>query len=113
MAFIIKQNDRRPLFVVALKDNLGEQDEAAVDLTTATSAVFNMRADGGGAVKVNRGSMAITTPASGVCTYSWGTADTNTVGTFEAEAEITWSDGKVETFPNSDYWEVQVVDDIA
>ena len=55
MAFKIKQGDLRPFFVVELKDNFGEDDEDAVNLTTATGAVFNMREEGGGAVKVDRG----------------------------------------------------------
>ena len=113
MAFTIKQGDRLPLFVVALKDNVGEAGEAAVNLTTATGAFFNMRAAGGGATKISRGSAAITTPASGVVTYSWGTADVNTVGEFEAEMAIVWSDGKEETFPNDSYWDVTITDDIA
>ncbi len=114
MAFHIKQNDRRPLFVVVLKDNFGEPSEAIVDLTTATSAVFNMTLQGGGPVKVNRGSATIGSPAtSGQVTYAWGTADTTSVGTYDAEIEITWSDGKAETFPNDSYWEVEITDDIA
>ena len=114
MAFTLKQNDRRPLFVVVLKDNFGEPDEAVVDLTNATSAVFNMVPAGGGAVKINRGSATIGSPASnGQVTYSWGTADTNTVGTFNAEIEIVWNDGKAETFPNDSYWTVEIVDDLA
>jgi hypothetical protein len=112
MAFTIKQGDRRPLFVVALKDNYGEVDEAAVDLTTAGSALFNMRSSGG-AVKISRGSAAITTPATGIVTYSWGTADVDTAGSYQAELEIVWNDGKAETFPNDSYWDVEFVDDIA
>ena len=113
MAFTIKQGDRKPDFVVVLKDNVGEVGEAAVNLTTATSAFFNMRATGGTVVKINRGTATITTPASGLVTYSWGTADVNTAGEFEAEMAIVWNHGKEETFPNDSYWEVTITDDIA
>lgn len=114
MAFYLKQNDRRPLFVVALKDDFGEATEAAVNLTTASTAVFNMRlTDPPATVKINRGGCAITDATNGEVTYTWGTADTNTVGSYEAEVEVTWSDGKVETFPNNTYWDVEIVDDIA
>lgn len=114
MAFNIKQNDRRPVFVVGLVDDAGEDTESPVNLTTASSAVFNMRlASPPNTVKISRGSMAITNAASGECTYTWGTADTTLNGTFDAEVEITWNDGKVETFPNNDYFEVIVWDDIA
>jgi hypothetical protein len=117
VAFEIKQGDRRPLFVVVLKDDFGEPSESIVNLTTATSAVFNMRAANAGAVKVNRGSATITNAAGGEVTYSWGTADTNTAGSFEAEVEITWNDGKPETFPGGpgggNYWSITITDDIA
>jgi hypothetical protein len=117
VAFEIKQNDRRPLFVVVLKDDFGEATEAVVNLTTATSAFFNMRLVGG-AVKINRGSAAITNAAGGEVTYSWGTADTDTVGAYEAEVEIVWNDGKPETFPGGpsaggSYFQITITDDIA
>lgn len=98
--------------MVALKDNFGEDDEAAVNLTTAGSAVFNMR-DSGGGTKIARGSCTIDDANSGVVSYAWGTADVNTVGTFDAEVEVIWNDGKSETFPNDSYWEISIVDDIA
>lgn len=113
MAFKIKQNDRRPLFVVALKDNFGEPTEAPVNLTTATSVAFSMREAGGGPVKINRASAAITSAATGEVTYSWGTTDTDTVASYEAEVEVTWNDTKVETFPNDSYWSIEITDDIA
>lgn len=112
MAFTIKQFDRRPLFVVALKDNFGEVGEAAVNLTTAGTAFFNMRSSGG-AVKISRGTASITNAAGGEVTYTWGTVDTDTAGTYQAEVEIVWNDGKAETFPNSGYWDITIVDDIA
>lgn len=113
MAFKIKQFDRRPVFVVALKDNFGEPSEAPVSLTTASTVVFNMRQVGGTALKVNRAGALITNAAGGEVTYNWGTADTATVGSYEAEVEVMWNDGKPETFPNDSYWEVIVYDDIA
>lgn len=113
MAFYIKQNDRRPLFIVALRDNFGESTEAAVDLTTASAAVFNLRLHGGTAVKISRGACTISDAVNGEVTYTWGTADTNTVGTYDAEVEVVWPGGKAETFPNNTYWTVNIVDDIA
>ena len=71
-----------------------------------------MRTQAGTALKVNRGSCSITSAAAGEVTYQWGTLDTNTVGTYDAEIEVVWSDGKAETFPNAEYWEVEIVDDL-
>ena len=112
MSFTLKENDTRPLFVVVLKDNMGEVGEAPVNLTTASTALFNMRAVGG-AVKVSLAGAAITSAAAGEVTYSWGTADVDTAGEYEAEVQITWNDTKKETFPNDSYFSVSIVDDIA
>ncbi len=113
MSFTIKQFDTRPFFVVILKDDFGEPTEAGVDLSTATGAVFNMREHGGTTIKVNRGAGTITNGTAGEVTYKWGTVDLDTAGTYDAEVEVTWNDGKVETFPSDSYWEVIVTDDIA
>jgi hypothetical protein len=32
---------------------------------------------------------------------------------YSAEFEVTYSDGSIETFPNSDYIRVEIIDDIA
>jgi hypothetical protein len=103
---------------VVLKDDFGEPNEAIVNLTTATSVVFNMRDQGPGkAVKISRGLGTITNRLGGEITYNWGSTDTSTAGTFDAEAEITWGDGKPETFPGGptggNYWTVIITGDIA
>lgn len=114
MAFEIKQNDRRPVFVVSLKDDFGEVTEAPVNLTTAGTCYFNMRKTASPqTVIVSRGTCSVTDAAGGEVTYSWGTADTTTAGTFSAEVEVLWNDGKPETFPNDSYWEIIITDDIA
>ena len=110
----IKQNDTRPKLVVTLLENYGEVDEAPIDLTTATSVKFLMRAQDAppsDPPKVDAAA-AITTAASGLVTYTWDAADTDEAGVFEAEFEITWGDGGVETVPNGSYFTVEVVDDL-
>ncbi len=111
MAFVIKQNDTRPKYVVQLVDNFGEPDQGPVDLTTATAVKLIMAAKVDGSIKVND-TAAITTPAQGIVTYTWDAADTDTVGEYDAEFEITWGDGGVETVPNDGYLEVRVTDDL-
>lgn len=114
MAFEIKQNDTRPRFRVPLKQDFGEETEAAIDLTDATSVVFHMRAVSGGAVKVEDGACTIEgDPTLGIVQYEWQAGDTDTAGEFEAEVEILWDDGGVETVPNNEYWAVTVFDDVA
>lgn len=114
MAFIIKQNDTRPRFVVGLKENFGELSEAPIDLTDATSVQFFLRSASAApedAPKVDA-LAAITDAVNGEVTYTWATGDTDTVGEFQAEVQITWSDGGIETVPNSGYWDVTIEVDL-
>jgi hypothetical protein len=76
--FEIKTGDRRPLFVVNLKADFDEPDEATIDLSAASSAVFNMRNHRTGTAIIVRGAATISNAAQGEVTYNWGTADTAT-----------------------------------
>jgi len=106
--FRIKQNDTGP----AIQGTLKDADGNVVDVTGA-SVVFNMRSADDGTVKVNRGVGSVVDGAAGTVKYEWAAADTDTVGTYEAEFEVTYSDGTIETFPNTRYIKVKVGDDIA
>jgi len=107
MAFYIKQNDTAPYLLVTLKDG----NENIIDLTAAT-AVFKMRAVGQTTVKTDAAAI-IHNADGGQVRYEWVAADTDTIGSYEAEFQITFVDGKIETFPNSDFIRITVTDDIS
>lgn len=76
--------------------------------------VFHMRLAPGGAVKVNGGSMAIVGNAvNGRVKYNWLAANTDTAGTYEAEVQVTFSNGAIRTFPPDSYISILIKDDIA
>lgn len=107
--FAIKQNDTSPALEGILRDGFG----SPIDITGAT-VVLNTRLQPGGAVKVNGGSMgAVGSAVNGRVKYSWLAADTDTAGTYEAEIQITFSNGKIRTIPPDGYFTVEVTDDIA
>lgn len=103
--FHLKKGDTSPSLLYAIAP-------ASTDLTGATVR-FNMRLNGG-ATKISRAAAVIVTPTgTPTVRYDWTAADTDTVGFYEAEFEVTYSGGAVETFPNSDFIRVQIAGDIA
>ncbi len=94
MAFYIKQNDTSPSILAELKD----ANNNAVNITSATAKIFIKSIDG--ILKVNE-DMQIINPALGLVRYDWQVGDTDTVGTYSVEFQVTYTDNSVETFPNT------------
>ena len=105
--FYIKENDTSPVLEVTLQDSDGD----AVDVTGATVR-FHMRAIGSTTAKVNAAA-TIVTAASGVVRYTWQTGDTDTIGEFEGEFQVTFGGGAVQSFPNDGWLRISILDDIA
>lgn len=111
-SFSIKKGDRLPLLTATLKQRVGTATETAIDLTGAT-VLFLMRNASTEAVKVNAAATVVSA-AAGTVSYAWASADTDTVGQYEAEWEITYTaSGKKLTVPNSGFDRVLVYEDIA
>ena len=106
MAFYIKQNDTSPNLRAILKDG----DEVAINLTDATIN-FHMRTVGGETAVVDAAA-SIVSAENGILQYLWDAADTATVGSYQAEFEVTFAGGKIETFPHNGYIRVEITDDI-
>lgn len=93
--FTIKRGDSSP--------SLGYKLSPSTNLTGA-SVVFNMKPiDEGGPTKIERSSAVIDNASEGIVRYDFSSSETSNSGTAYAEFEVTYSDGTVETFPNSGY----------
>lgn len=103
--FTIKRHDTLPALQATLK-----RDGVAIDLTTAVSVKLIMKPQAGGSVVT--GTCTITTPASGLVTYNWISADTAVAGVYDLEFEITWPASKKETVPNDSEKTVDVRADL-
>ena len=102
MAFSIKQNDTSPSLQVTLRDS----SLVVINLTGA-SVRFHMKSVDG-ILKIDA-PMTVTSALGGVCQYDWQAGDTDTVGTYYVEFEVTYSDASVESFPNNGSKTVKVV----
>lgn len=106
--FNLKQNDRKPSMVATLRYENG----TIRDLTGCT-VKFLMRRARGWTAKVNAAA-TVTDAAGGVVRYDWASGDTDTVGRWQGEFQVTeTATGKLETFPNVGYLAVVIADDIA
>lgn len=102
MAFNIKQNDTSPSLQATLKDSALNP----VNLLGA-SVQFHMKSLDG-TLKVDA-SMDVVDVDSGIIRYDWQSGDTDTVGAYYIEFEVTYADGSVETFPNNGNKVISVV----
>jgi len=107
MAFNLKQNDTSP----SLQTTLLDGDGLPVSISGNNGVRFHMRA-AGGTVKIDTDAIVVDA-AAGIVRYDWTATDTDTAGTFQAEFEVTYTDDKIETFPNLGYIEIVITDDIA
>ena len=105
MAFSIKQNDTSPSLQATLKD-------AALDPINLTGAAVRLHMKSvDGTLKIDR-AMTVVTPLQGIIRYDWQAGDTDTVGTYYVEFEVTYADASVETFPNNGSKVVSVVKEL-
>ena len=103
----IKQNDTASFLTRDLKDAFG----APVNVTAA-AVVFSMRVKPAGTVKVDEQECTIVTAGIGRVRYEWTAANTNTADEYEGEFQVTYANGKIQTFPNDGYIPIVITDDI-
>jgi hypothetical protein len=58
------------------------------------------------------GACTVMDAGQGQVRYPWVTGNTTTAGVFQAEFQITWNGGKIETVPNGSYLAVEIVADL-
>ena len=107
MSFYIKQDDTTPSLRADLKNGSGD----SVDLLDATVR-FHMREIGSTNIVIDADATVIS-EAGGTVQYDWVAGDTADVGAYQAEFEVTYPDGTIETFPSAGYIRVEIIDDIA
>ena len=103
-----KQGDLEPKFIVTL---LQADGVTPIDLTSASSVKFIAQPVGAGAI-INR-SMAFENRAAGQVSWSPTATDTDTVGAYNFEVQITWSAGRWQTVPNDSFGSMIVSQDLA
>lgn len=103
MTITIKRNDTRDAIKATLSNESGP-----VDLTAATVRFLMSKR---GTVKVDRQAELQDAP-NGVVWMTFETGDTDETGLFQAEFEVTFTDGRIETFPSDGFILVNIINDL-
>jgi len=113
--FRIRENDTRPTLSVTL---VSDADGIPHNLTGAT-VVFSMSSIIGGTPKISEAAVTVVSAINGQVRYDWQAIDTDTLGTFYGEFEVTFADGTILTFPEKDsngtggYIEIEIFAEVA
>lgn len=107
-SFDVKRHDLLPALVLTIS-----LDGTAVDLTYASSAKL---------IVSNRSGVKIDSPMTildqtnpdnlGKVQYDLQLGDTDTVGSYNMEVEVTWAGGRPQTFPSKGYLKFNVIKDL-
>lgn len=92
----IKQGDTAPYLDAICKDKNG----TIIDVTGA-AVQFHMKLKGADSLTVDAAG-SVVDGSAGHIRYALQSGDTDTAGTYHCEYEVTYSDGRIETFPNDD-----------
>ena len=105
--FYIKQSDTASFLTRDQKDAFA----APVNVTGAT-VVFSMRVKPAGTVKVDAQTAVVVAAGTGRVRYEWTAANTNTADEYEGEFQVTYANGKIQSFPNDGHIPIVITDDI-
>lgn len=100
--FYIKTGDTAPSIEAVLS-----VEGVVIDLTNATAVRFKVAG-----LAIDEPAVVEDPPTAGRVRYDWATDDANQVGVFDAEFEITWTGGGIQTVPNRDYIKIYVTADL-
>jgi hypothetical protein len=102
--FKIKQGNTAPVLKAVLQrtDEDGEV-EGPADLSGVDTITFTMRNKTSLVVQVNEAEADVVgDPTLGEVEYEWQPGDTDVAGNFLGEFDVTYTNGKTETFPNGE-----------
>lgn len=103
----MKRNDTRPYIAVELVRGDGTTPAFAAGDTVR----FSMR-DRSGSLKIDRAT-AVPSLGTNSVEYRWTAGDTDVAGDFEAEWEVTYQDGSIESFPGLGFDIVTIIGDLS
>jgi hypothetical protein len=109
--FHLKRNDTLPALKLQLIDRSCLGSRTPFDLTDVSSATFTMK-NSCGDIKIMAKAAQILSFSGGVIQYNWEADDTNDSGTFDAEFQLIYSNGKRLSIPQIGAIKIQIENDV-
>lgn len=106
--FFIKQGDTSP----NIKAQLTDENGTPVDLSGAVNVYFHMENYNTEEVVIEKEAV-IETAEDGIVYYDWVEADTETPGRYNAEWQVDFGSNVIESYPNHNWIEIEIVREIA
>lgn len=113
----IKKGDLMPNLEVNLMmtdpaDVTGETLIPIPSLDTASSVSMDMRHKESGTVVVQNATCVVVDPVTALVRHQWATGETDIVGKYDVEFEVTWPSSRPQTVPSKKFYTVEVTDTI-
>lgn len=105
----LKRGDTRPNIVRNLVQTV-DGTEVAIDLNDVTSVTLKLKAQTGSSTTTV--ACTVTDADAGEVTFTPSSTMTTAATTWNAEYEILFADGGIETVPNSGYVTIEIVQDL-
>ncbi len=103
---IIKRGDTLPIIEATLYDQEGE----VLDLSGATVMLYVVSTDE--LTTLVSAACTIVDAPNGVVRYVWQAGDTDILGKYDFEFEVTFSGGGIATVPNDGYNSLRIIKDL-
>lgn len=111
MVIKLKRGDHLKPVTFLLKETAPEGTTRAANLTGAVQARLIYVGIGPTRPPVTR-TITIANPIEGRCTYNLTSDDLANPGNFQGEVEVTFSDGRIQTYPEAGYFTFSVEQDL-
>jgi hypothetical protein len=110
MTFTIVQGDTSPSLSSTLTDG-----KSPVDISGYNSVEIHIENKYDEVIVTDdeTGRVNVVNASSGQVEYVWEQGDTDSIGTYKAEWQVTYSDGSIETFPSDGKVTIEVTEETA
>lgn len=108
MTYTIKQGDTAP----ALEATLLNENNDPAELDLANEVTFQLRGENISITDDTTGNVSILSEDNGDVQYVWEDGQTDVAGFYQAEFIVEYTNGRVQSFPNDDFINVRIEEDI-